>query len=672
MYSMKQTLSYCRTFPGRHLPIFAVIAVLLLASLAPVIIAGPPPGPGTLAGQNTSPVCAQILVDPSFEERNDEAWYRPITPYQARYVQTPVFDGEWALQTGISLNGPDTYSYSSVQQRFVIPKNAVSATLRFHLYLTSAETTQARIPQNFLSVDPRSSPMASDAQYVLLLDSRQRYVRTLLWRRAHNPVWREYSFDLTQFAGQTLYIHFETFNDGQHGPSAQYVDLVTLTVCTPPPQYTYLPVALKVFAIPLVSVTPSPTATNTPTPTDTPTPTPTPTDTPTPTPTPTPTDTPTPTPTPTPTDTPTPTPTATPTQPASPLPTPTPTATPTGFSSPLPTPTPTPTATPEQYSEKLRINDQDVASLIGHWTQSTLYARTLTNLYRSTDAGVTWTSVGPLPPAESVVMSPADPDVLYAGDGYPCSLGRQLDRLNVPMYKSTDGGEHWNPVPAGINLRPVSAHVTRANWAYASGCDGPYRTTDGGLSWVHQPDNSAEDLFGVYQPTFIEATGDTWTRVYVAGTSEGGGGTVIRSTDGGATWARALPTSTNAWWSQALFVMPGTNDTVWFAEPNGVHVSTDGGDSWHDWVSGLEDVVWQLGRPVYGFGDIAGDPTATNTAYLATVRGVFKSTDSGLTWTKYGGQPWENANAVDVLMLQARPNVLFITTSSDVWVFANP
>lgn len=313
---MNRTSQYRRWLRGL-VPLPLILALALTAVWTSHLLAGPFRDlPASTSQDNIppSPLCYQLLADPSFEEQNDQVWERPRTPYRARYVQAPVYDGDWALQTGIPTDGPNVYSHSTAQQRFTIPTNAVSAQLKFYLYMTSGELSNPRLPNNLPDeLDPRTDALASDAQYVLLLNQYQQILRRLMFVYGKNdPEWREYTYDLSTYQGRTLYIHFGTFNDGSDGTTAMYVDLVTLTVCVPTASQIHVPFTAYRYNPSEHPVTPTPT----PTPTDTPTPTP------------------------TSPSSPLPTPTPTPTSPSSPLPTPTPT--PTSPSSPLPTPTPTP------------------------------------------------------------------------------------------------------------------------------------------------------------------------------------------------------------------------------------------------------------------------------------------------------------------------------------------
>ncbi|MBC7249427.1 MAG: hypothetical protein H5T62_04015 [Anaerolineae bacterium] len=230
--------------------------------------------------------CRQALVNGDFE--NDTGWSILQTPYQAAYTTDYAHSGERAIRLGIPPAGTNTYSYSSVEQRFTIPADAVRATLSYWYR-------------------PLSDDEGSDYGYILLRDASGRW-RTLRTTKG-SADWQQSTHDLSAYAGQTVTLRFGVYNDGRGGVTALYVDDASLEICL-----AQVPTA-----------TPTPTPTHTPTSTPTSTPTPTPTSTPTHTPTPTFTPTSTPTHTPTPTSTPTPAPTSTPTS----TPTWTPTVTPT-------------------------------------------------------------------------------------------------------------------------------------------------------------------------------------------------------------------------------------------------------------------------------------------------------------------------------------------------------
>jgi photosystem II stability/assembly factor-like uncharacterized protein len=89
-------------------------------------------------------------------------------------------------------------------------------------------------------------------------------------------------------------------------------------------------------------------------------------------------------------------------------------------------------------------------------------------------------------------------------------------------------GWFWqNPLPLGNSLYAVS--VLDSDTVTAVGADGTIvRTTDGGATWERQTSGTKNFLAGV---SFVDAN---------TGTAVGVAGTILR-TDGGATWERLEP-----------------------------------------------------------------------------------------------------------------------------------
>ncbi|MCO6449153.1 MAG: M28 family peptidase [Caldilineales bacterium] len=280
----------------------------------------PTPTPTTMPGG-----CVELLNNGSFEENS--SWTFGNTARSAGYSAQEAYSGARSLRTGIVPPTGNARAHSTAYQSITLPGNASTINLDFQLKATVED--------------------ANDYTEVLLLKSNFG-VQKLLWRgRPVTAGWEARQFGLNQWAGQTLYLYLNTYNDGAGSRSWAYFDDVSITACypitaTPTPTPTLTPTIT-----PTMTESPTPTPTTTPTATDTETPTITPTATETPTPTAT--ESQTPTLTPTVTETPTSTPTETETPVVIESPTPTVTESPTLTLTPTPTPTvtvsPTPTAT---------------------------------------------------------------------------------------------------------------------------------------------------------------------------------------------------------------------------------------------------------------------------------------------------------------------------------------
>ncbi len=204
-------------------------------------------------------------------------------------------------------------------------------------------------------------------------------------------------------------------------------------------------------------------------------------------------------------------------------------------------------------------------------------------VYKSTDDGVTWKLKN-----NGIVqhepfawrLSRANNGTLYvviarrSEDG---SIGTAGDGA---LYKSTDGAETWTPVslPAGTNgpnglaIDPHdSQRLYLAAWTRATGTNGTgggiYLTTDGGGTWKAVLDRDQH----IYDVTIDPRDADT---LYAAGFES----SAWRSNDRGEHWTR-IPGYNFKWGHR---VMPDLVD------PGMVYISTFGGGVWHGPSAGAE------------------------------------------------------------------------------------
>jgi len=218
-----------------------------------------------------------IISDPGFESGGFAYWSQ-CGNVNARINTTKPHTGSYSEVSGTATTEPR--GDAGVCQQITVPTNGQ---LSFYLW---QETNETSTTYSYQEAD--------------LLDSSG-FVLDNLYRTVGNgQAWIQGNYNLSAYAGQTVYLYFGVHGDGTRGEhDMQYVDDVSLTSGTASP-------TPKPTATPVPTATPKPTATPTPTakPTATPVPTATPIPTATPTPTAKPTATPIPTPTPVPTATP--------------------------------------------------------------------------------------------------------------------------------------------------------------------------------------------------------------------------------------------------------------------------------------------------------------------------------------------------------------------------------
>jgi photosystem II stability/assembly factor-like uncharacterized protein len=213
-------------------------------------------------------------------------------------------------------------------------------------------------------------------------------------------------------------------------------------------------------------------------------------------------------------------------------------------------------------------------------------------VYRSTDAGRTWTHVGL---AQTMVVSrirvhPSNPDVVYvAALGNP--YGPNPER---GIFKTTDGGKSWTSVlsrndktgAADLSMDPKNPDVLYAGFwevfrtphSLSSGGPGSglFKTSDGGKTWTELTKNP-----GLPAPLWgkvgVSVSGADANRVYaIIEAAEGG---VFLSDDAGATWKRVNEDRRlrqRAFYYTRIYADPQTKDTLYILN-TGFYRSTDAG-----------------------------------------------------------------------------------------------
>jgi hypothetical protein len=183
--------------------------------------------------------CSEAIINGGFE--NDSGWEFPVTEYTASYTNSEWHSGYRSARTGIVVPGDNRYSYSSTRQKVTIPSGTTSAYLTFWIKPYSEQVKGLSMPaMPAIGTQADQSPLSTDVQYVLVLDTNFNVINTLVWQISDTRTWTQYQFNLSGYAGRTVYLHFGTYNDGLDGISSMFVDDVSLEICpggspTPPP-----------------------------------------------------------------------------------------------------------------------------------------------------------------------------------------------------------------------------------------------------------------------------------------------------------------------------------------------------------------------------------------------------------------------------------------------------
>lgn len=274
----------------------------------------------------------------------------------------------------------------------------------------------------------------------------------------------------------------------------------------------------------------------------------------------------------------------------------------------------------------------------------TFYPMLGDGLYKSTDGGATWTNLGPTAPRiiTKIILHPTEPSTIYVS-----TMGLPFERNNDRgLYKTTDGGTTWTQVlfisdQAGIT--DVVMDPFDPNTLYAGGWDrirnnheslinGPgakvFKTTDGGTTWTQMTNGlPGEDLGRT--SLAISSTNPGVVYVRYAGTNSQLFG-IYKTENGGTTWNPIDITGLEdalggfGWYFSRMAVNPLDDNELYIL----------GVELWH---RNPATASWDILTPPWWQYSVHADKhdlvfSASNTLYLATDGGLYKTGDNGATW----------------------------------------
>jgi len=264
-------------------------------------------------------------------------------------------------------------------------------------------------------------------------------------------------------------------------------------------------------------------------------------------------------------------------------------------------------------------------------------------MWRSTDAGKTWKSIG-LKESRHIPrirIHPKNPDLVYAavlGDLFKSSEERGV-------YRSDDGGVTWKRIlfanaDAGAvdlcmdpnNPRILFAstwRVRRTPYSLESGGEGSalWKSTDGGDTWENISRNEGMPK-GIWGIVGVSVSPVNSNRIYAIIEHENGG--VFRSDDAGKTWVKTNEDRSlrqRAWYYSRIYADTKEADIVYVVNVN-YHRSKDGGKSFESLEANHGD-----------HHDLWIAPENNQRMIIGDDGGGQVSFDGGINWSTYENQP---------------------------------
>ncbi len=259
-------------------------------------------------------------------------------------------------------------------------------------------------------------------------------------------------------------------------------------------------------------------------------------------------------------------------------------------------------------------------------------------VYRSTDAGQTWTHLGLADTRNigKVRVHPSDADTAYvAALGH--AHGPNTER---GVFRTRDGGKTWKKVlyrsetagASDLSIDPNNPRIIYASfweairrpWELVSGGPGSglFRSNDGGETWTEISRNKGLPK-GMLGKIGVSASAAKSGRVYAIVEAEDGG--IFRSDNFGETWERGSEDRNlrqRAWYYHHIYAHPTDPETVWVLNVS-AWLSNDAGKTF------LEQSI-----PHGDHHDLWIDPNNPDR--------IINGNDGGAVITQNGGESWSS------------------------------
>ncbi len=310
-------------------------------------------------------------------------------------------------------------------------------------------------------------------------------------------------------------------------------------------------------------------------------------------------------------------------------------------------------------------------------------------VWKTTDAGRTWHPIFDDQPTGSigwVEVAPSDPNTIYVGSGE--GLPRPDLSTGDGLYKSMDAGKTWTHLGLrdGQQIPKIAVDPRNPNRLFVAVLGHPYgpneergifRSIDGGQTFqkvLYKDENTGgKDVDidpsnpDIVYATLWETRQGPWENAAWGGTSGG----IFKSTDGGTTWkplTKGLPEGLT---QAELAIAPSRTSRLYVtlnAGGGAIYRSDDAGESWSRATTDA--------RPAGRIDEAVPivNPKDPETVIVTNVVS-WKSTDGGKTWVPFKGAPggddyqnaWINPNDPNIMLLVADQGAVVTLNGGQSW-----
>lgn len=270
-------------------------------------------------------------------------------------------------------------------------------------------------------------------------------------------------------------------------------------------------------------------------------------------------------------------------------------------------------------------------------------------VWKTTSGGADWEPVfdeQPLQNIGAIAIQQSNPSVVWVGTGE----GNPRNSINLGggIYKTLDGGKSWKSMglEKTVCIHRIIIHPSDPDIVYVGAIGNPFaahpergvfKTTDGGKTWkkiLYTNDSTGvgDMVMDPANPNKLMVNMWNHRRTPWSFTSQGNGGGLYITWDGGETWKKlgkqeGIPDTTGRMGIAIARTDPNVMYAMMEATKNALYRTEDGG---FKWIKVNDDPQWVTNRPFY-FQDIAVDPANENRLYNI-YQMIAQSDDGGRTF----------------------------------------
>lgn len=307
-------------------------------------------------------------------------------------------------------------------------------------------------------------------------------------------------------------------------------------------------------------------------------------------------------------------------------------------------------------------------------------------IFKSNDFGATWSPIFDASVSLSmgdIEIDPNNDNTIYAGTGEPNTGGGSITYDGNGVYKSTDAGNTWTNI--GLKnvgtIGKVNVAKTNSSIIYVAAVGnifqkstnkGLYRSTNGGSTWtkvLFVSDSTSINDVAINPSNSNIVYACAWERISRPTGRVYGGVTsnVYKSTDGGNTWAKLLADDANR--GKMTIDIPPTNPNIAYisvANKNGTFNTIYKYDGTtfttiKTGVSGATTYTWW-------FGGITCSPKTDKVVYYSDFT-LYRTTDGGGRWNGVAGSSHVDHHCVYINPVDT--NIVVIGNDGGVYTSTN-